>query len=142
VLLATQPWAHTSSSDTSDQTGNEPTPTDTAQGGGDSTAVFPTDAVGSWAGEYRQSDGRTYQMELTVGAGSDTAQVRYPELNCAGTITVQSREGLTVHAQEHISTGACTPSGSMTIEVRYDRITVSYSPDSGSYTAEATLSRK
>jgi hypothetical protein len=151
VLLVTQPWAHTSSSssDTSDQGGgDQPGPTDTATPDSTPTdtptteaAVFPTDAVGAWAGEYRQSDGKTFRMELTVNAGSDTAQVRYPELNCTGTITVQSREGTTVHAQEHISSGTCTPSGSMTIEVRYAQITLSYTPDSGTYTAEATLTR-
>src|SRR5207248_424072 len=101
ILAATRPWAHPAAT-------NTPTP-------GAPANVFPTETSGTWVGTYQQSDGRAYPIELAITGGTDTAQVRYPDLGCLGTVTVLSRTGTSIRAQERISSGRCTLTGIMTI---------------------------
>src|SRR5207248_2977876 len=104
ILAATRPWAHPVAT-------NTPTP-------GAPANVFPTETSGTWVGTYQQSDGRAYQIELAITGGTDTAQVRYPDLGCLGTVTVLSRTGTSIRAQERISSGRCTLTGIMTIQLQ------------------------
>src|SRR5205814_8447922 len=51
-----------------------------------SSPVFPTELAGTWTGVYEQSTGQSYRMELVITGNLGTAQVRYPELGCFGTV--------------------------------------------------------
>lgn len=106
------------------------------------TVVFPEALNGTWAGVYQQSDGRLHQMELAITANVSTAQVRYPSLGCFGTVTAVSRSEQSLRAQESILNGGCTPTGTLTIELRPNgQLAISYIPDSATYTARAALGR-
>jgi actin-like ATPase involved in cell morphogenesis len=129
ILAATRPWAHPAAT-------NTPTP-------GAPANVFPTETSGTWAGTYQQSDGHASQIELAITGGTGTAQVRYPDLGCLGTVTVLSRTGTSIRAQERIASGRCTPTGIMTIRPQPGgQLAVSYTPDIATYTATALLSRR
>ena len=105
-------------------------------------AVFPASAAGAWTGTIKQSDGRSWRLELSAPAGAHVGSVRYPELGCAGTLTLISVTVNTMRALEQITSGSCTPSGSVNLTPRADGgMDWSYLPDGDVYTATGVLTR-
>ncbi|WP_432834150.1 Hsp70 family protein [Dactylosporangium sp. CA-092794] len=103
---------------------------------------YPAGWAGSWTGEYQQDNAKSHQINLDITAGAKTAQVRYPDIPCQGTVTVLSRSGDVIRAQEAITSGRCTPTGVMTIHLGPDgRLEIAYRPDGSTYTATAVLTR-
>jgi hypothetical protein len=82
-------------------------------------------------------------MEVVITANTNTAQVRYTEADCRGTLTVLSRDGSTIRTQEAILNGRCTPTGTMVLRLRSaNQIAAEYTPDIATYTASALLTRR
>jgi hypothetical protein len=104
-----------------------------------SITTFPSAFAGTWSGALRQSDGTTWPMEVTVAAGQATATVRYTTLGCSGTWTLSQIVGGIATVRENISSGRCTPSGTLTLSLSGAKLDLSYFPDDGKYTADASL---
>jgi hypothetical protein len=103
---------------------------------------FPAELDGRWVGRYEQTDGRTWQLVLTIVGGQTEASVRYPEIPRAGVLTIVGATGSTLDTRERITDGACTPSGSMAFTLIADgRLSLAYRPDGADYTASAILAR-
>lgn len=138
LLLYAGPWSHTPAADTSSTPTTPTTPTGTE---GPANA-FPAAWSGTWTGAYVQSNTKSHQLVIAITGGTATAQVRYPDLGCLGTLTFFSASGQTVVAKESILTGHCTPTGTMTInQTTGDQLDVSYVPDVATYSAHAFLTR-
>jgi hypothetical protein len=108
----------------------EPTPT-----------AFPGSMAGVWTGSIHQTDGRDWSIELRINKGATLATVLYRELGCAGTITFDGATGGTVSAREEITTGSCTPKGTITLTPAGANLDWSYVPDGETYKATGRLSR-
>ncbi|MFI5908230.1 Hsp70 family protein [Dactylosporangium sp. NPDC051541] len=146
VLAVTRPWESAGPADpaSSPVAGSGPPATDvrTSAGPPAAQAAFPASWAGTWTGEYRQDNGKTYTTALFITSGSGVAQVRYPDIPCLGTVTVQSQDGGVIRAQEAITSGRCTPTGTMTMRLQAgNQLEVTYRPDGATYTAEAVLAR-
>jgi hypothetical protein len=115
-------------------------------GGAPPTSAGPTAAtaavVGTWRGGLRQSDGKSWSMELHLDEGGRTGTTTYPELRCVGDLTIATVGVDTLRYRERIRSGTCTPGGTVTVSLRPDgRMDVYYVPDAGGYTASAVLAR-
>jgi hypothetical protein len=108
---------------------------------GAASAAFPASMEGFWTGRIHQTDGHDWPMELRITEGVTVATVLYRDLDCAGTITFASAPAGVVRAREHISSGSCTPDGTVTLAVDGADLTWRYVPDGASYTATGRLSR-
>jgi hypothetical protein len=115
-------------------------------GAGDPTA-FPGQMDGFWTGSIHQTDGRDWSIELRINEGATVATVLYRDLGCAGTVTVAApRAGAipaagVLRAREHITSGTCTPDGSVTLTATGGNLDWAYVPDGDTYTAKGRLSR-
>src|SRR5262245_22369431 len=58
--------------------------------GANPLATFPSSLAGTWTGTIRQSDTKRWTLELRIEADQHVGSVRYPDLNCAGTLTLTS----------------------------------------------------
>jgi hypothetical protein len=119
-----------------------------APGSGSSTgaavpATFPANATGAWAGRLSQNNDRSWRVEVTLAPGTGQSTVTYPELGCKGTLTLIDRAGAAMQVREHITTGKCSPAGTITLtRSGADEFLFVYVPDGRKYTATGTLTRK
>ncbi|HEV7898291.1 MAG TPA: helix-turn-helix transcriptional regulator [Planosporangium sp.] len=97
---------------------------------------------GTWTGDLAQNDGRHWSVRLRIAEGAKVATVTYAELGCVGTVTINRRGVDTLDYDEHITSGPCTPDGTITLRRRTDgRLDFSYVPRGDVYTASAVLTR-
>jgi hypothetical protein len=116
---------------------------DAGAGTGPRALTFTDAMAGTWSGQLQQTDGRIWAMSLTIEGGSADAPVGYPEIPCAGMITMIGSDNSGVRAREHITSGSCTTNGTMVLNlVGGGRISVDYAPDASKYHASAILRRQ
>lgn len=96
--------------------------------------------VGTWHGVLAQSDGEHLSIELHVNEGGLTATTTYPEAKCVGLVGITEIGIGALTYRERITSGSCSPDGSITLRPRADgQLDLYYVPASNDYTASALL---
>jgi Hsp70 protein len=103
--------------------------------------TFPATVAGRWSGGMLQSDGRRLTVRVDIVAGTGVATVSYPDLKCEGTLTFLRSTGATVTVREGITSGTCTPAGSISLTPTSSGLSFLYQPDDNRYTASGYLKR-
>src|SRR5262245_35056666 len=95
-----------------------------------------------WIGELKQSFGSAEPVHLSFALDADRGTVTYPRLGCTGTVTVTSRTTEKIVLAERIAEGRCSPRGEIVLwPTGPDTMLLDYTPDSGRYTARASMTR-
>ncbi|HET7462901.1 MAG TPA: hypothetical protein VFJ82_16730 [Longimicrobium sp.] len=79
--------------------------------------------VGSWRGIGEQSNepGRSWTIAVTIApgrVGDVVGMITYPSLACGGDLVLQSVDGDSLVAREHITFGSCVNDGIVTLRRR------------------------
>jgi Ethanolamine utilization protein EutJ (predicted chaperonin) len=121
-------------------------PDDSAKGPSASTtssgaATFPASVAGDWQGSTLQSDGKRHALRMTLDADTAAGTVTYPDLRCSGTLELTRIAGSAFTVRETITSGGCTPTGTITLTVSSSGLSLQYQPDDNKYTATGYLNR-
>ena len=112
-------------------------------GGG---GALPIAFLGSWEGRGSQSDAPgewTITAEI-AGGGADGAvgTIRYPSLECGGTLTLRVAAPGVLELDERITHGECVDGGIVTLTEQQDgRLRYEWRHEANSLTAEGMLQR-
>jgi hypothetical protein len=91
----------------------------------------------------RQSDTRSWRVDVRIAAGTRRSTVAYPDLGCEGTLTLAGRAGGALQVRERITRGPCSRTGTITMtRSGADEFLFVYVPDDRTYTANGVLARK
>ncbi|WP_233625141.1 serine/threonine-protein kinase [Actinoplanes sp. ATCC 53533] len=118
-------------------------PTPSASASASQPATGPEPAAGDWIGELEQSFNSPQPVHLRLPPGADSGTIRYPRLECSGTVTVTSRSTEKIVLEERIDTGKCSPRGTIVLwPVGPTRMLLDYKPANGAYSARATMTKR
>jgi hypothetical protein len=111
-----------------------------SQSSGGST-TFPASVAGRWEGSMLQSNGERHDVQIRLDGNTTEGTVSYPDLPCLGTLKLIQSAGSTFTVREEITSGRCTPTGTITLTITGSSLSFRYEPDNKRYTAEGTLER-
>jgi hypothetical protein len=103
--------------------------------------TFPASVAGQWKGSMAQSNGQQHAVQIRLDANTADGTVSYPDLPCTGTLQLIEKTDSTFTVREEITSGECTPTGTITLTVTASGLSFQYEPDNKRYTAEGTLQR-
>jgi hypothetical protein len=88
-----------------------------------------------------QSDGKKVSVRIQIDSNTAIGAVTYPDLSCSGTLTLAHSTDTTFSLREQITSGSCTPTGTVTLTITSAGLSFQYQPDNNRYTASGYLRR-
>ncbi|MEV6492389.1 serine/threonine-protein kinase [Actinoplanes sp. NPDC051633] len=96
-----------------------------------------------WVGELEQSFGSDEPVTLRFALDADSGTIRYPRLDCSGTVTVTKRTSEKIVLTERIDKGRCSSEGDIVLwPTGPATMLLDYKPASGRYTATAAMTKR